>query len=524
MTAETLPAADSVAGDGESVCSVSINGASHLPIAGAMASEAAVLLGISSDDAARLRVITQELAAAVVESAFEPGDDVAIEVSIQRKPGGVCVVVSDIGAPSHLGKAGSPPPRLGELLQLGFADELTFRSAVRQGNEAELFKYLQYRDLREDTDLDEVVDLAEVPSEEDTEPKIVVRPLEVADTLEVARLFHRCYGYSAYQVAIVYEPDKLAEYITAGRHRGTVALVNGRLVGHIASTVDSPTSITALTGMLVVDPAYRRFKLAGQLTFAQGMNLIENGFIGIYSSCVTAHVASQKIALKFEGHEVALLVAEQQPSLEFRDIENGEQSEYRRANIWFWNGIGKEQHRELHIPRAYHEITRALYDNAKLPRTIADVTLRVPSEVAEASVLDLLLKHEAGIANIKVVSYGHDFVAAVQNQLNKLCLNRFDVIRLQMPAGDPLSSYYGSGLQELGFFYCGMNPEIHNGDVLVLQYLNNVDVDPDEIKVASEFGEELRDFVLADRAAASANADNRRRSRAHMARIYDVLQ
>jgi len=36
MTAETLPAADSVAGDGESVCSVSINGASHLPIAGAM--------------------------------------------------------------------------------------------------------------------------------------------------------------------------------------------------------------------------------------------------------------------------------------------------------------------------------------------------------------------------------------------------------------------------------------------------------------------------------------------------------
>ncbi|MCD6176727.1 MAG: hypothetical protein J7K29_02705 [Candidatus Cloacimonetes bacterium] len=35
-----------------------------------------------------------------------------------------------------------------------------------------------------------------------------------------------------------------------------------------------------------------------------------------------------------------------------------------------------------------------------------------------------------------------------------------------------------------------------NGDVLRLQYLNNVEIDPNKIVAASDFGKELADYVL----------------------------
>ena len=47
----------------------------------------------------------------------------------------------------------------------------------------------------------------------------------------------------------------------------------------------------------------------------------------------------------------------------------------------------------------------------------------------------------------------------------------------------------------LGFFFAGVIPEMPQGDVLRLQYLNNVNIDLDEIVTASEFGEELANYV-----------------------------
>ncbi|MDP3972307.1 MAG: GNAT family N-acetyltransferase [Candidatus Nanopelagicales bacterium] len=507
------------------VCRLHVRGAESLPIASAAVGEAAMVLGVSPADCAQLRCVTQELAAAVVANAFEPGDEVALDVLVQRQPGGVSVVLSDQGAPSYLTRTSAHPPRLAELIRLGFADELDFSSHGRAGNNAKLFKKLRYRDLRDDIDLDEPGGEGETPLDGSI-PEIETRELRPSDTLEVARLFHRCYGYSAYWFEIVYEPERLAEFIAAGRHRGTVALVNGRIVGHMATTVDRPDSVVGLVGMLVVDPAYRKFKVAGQLTLAHAMRLIEQGFIGQYSSAVTVHTASQKIALKFGGHEVALLVADVQPNVEFKEIDGADASQggLRSASVWFYNGVGKDIERRVFVPQVYRDITESLYANAELPRTLQPPIQRPPEDVPETSRLDLQLRHEAGIALIKPVEYGRDFVSALQHQLNQLCLNRFDVIRLILPMADPLTSYYGVGLQELGFFYCGVFPEIDNGDALVLQYLNNVEVDPRKFLLVSEFGHQLRDFVLADRAATERNLENRQRSRAHMTRIYEALQ
>ena len=51
----------------------------------------------------------------------------------------------------------------------------------------------------------------------------------------------------------------------------------------------------------------------------------------------------------------------------------------------------------------------------------------------------------------------------------------------------------------LGFFLAGVVPELREGDVLRLQYLHDVSVDPSVIKIYSDFGRELLDYVMAAR-------------------------
>jgi serine/threonine-protein kinase RsbW len=53
----------------------------------------------------------------------------------------------------------------------------------------------------------------------------------------------------------------------------------------------------------------------------------------------------------------------------------------------------------------------------------------------------------------------------------------------------------------LGFFFSGVIPEMSQGDMLRLQYLNNVDMDLENIQVASDFGKELLDYVIKSRGA-----------------------
>ena len=60
------------------------------------------------------------------------------------------------------------------------------------------------------------------------------------------------------------------------------------------------------------------------------------------------------------------------------------------------------------------------------------------------------------------------------------------------------------------------------GDELVLG-VNLSEQDPDTIIVASDYGRELRDYVIADRDRVTGALQSRARSRTSMARILDAL-
>jgi serine/threonine-protein kinase RsbW len=502
------------------LCRLDITDRAFLPVAGGVAGDAGTLLGLSLEQASRLRTATHELCAAVAEEGFPQAGPVAIQVSVERRPGSVAVVVTDQGAPSHLTRPGGQPPRLTELLRLGFADELTFVGEGRRGNRAELLTKLPFENVFDA--LDQAPPEPEVVVPEDVAERIVYRPLEADETLELARLFYRCYGNTAYNAEEVYEPDRLAELVRAGLHKGTVAAVDDRLIAHVSIRLERPDARTGLVGELVVDPAYRRFKVAGSLAMQHAIRLVNEGVIGMYGQAVTVHPASQKLALKFGGHEVAVLLAAQLPSLTFTGIDD--ETTGRKALIWFYTGMGKEEQRTVHVPSVYREIVGEIYANANLPREIAEPLVREPDDVPAETTLDLQLRAEARLAIIRVMSFGRDFLTALQTQLRELCVHRFEVVLIQLPTNDPLTAVYGGGLHEMGVFFAGLAPEmVDSGDLLILQFLNDIDVNGDEIITASDFGARLRDVVLADQNRTLRTEAERQRSRARLARIYESL-
>src|SRR3712207_9063322 len=85
-------------------------------------------------------------------------------------------------------------------------------------------------------------------------------------------------------------------------------------------------------------------------------------------------------------------------------------------------------------------------------------------------------------AFLRVKEPGADLQDVVGVRLRELCLHRVDCIYVDLPLSHPAVQSAGARLDELGFFFGGIIPELRDGDVLRLQYLNEVDVRPDDVR------------------------------------------
>jgi len=101
-------------------------------------------------------------------------------------------------------------------------------------------------------------------------------------------------------------------------------------------------------------------------------------------------------------------------------------------------------------------------------------------------------------AAIHVSAYGRDLPELVRFRLRELQLRRIDWICLDLPLSHPAAAELTAPLEALGFFFCGIIPELaDDGDILRLQYLNEVEADLESVQLASDFGKEVFDYVVA---------------------------
>ena len=428
----------------------------------------------------------------VIEHAFGPDEEGYFDVQVLGGPGRVVVAVEDRGLPFDYSRLqeGEDGTVL-EMLHRSF-DEVRFVNLGRRGNRVELRKHLPHTDVREHLPEDEHRRTLEASAVSEDVP-LEIRMMRPEESFELSRCVYRSYGYS-YDWDYIYYPDRIRDLQEQGLMRSCVAVTpEGEFVGHLAVTVERAGSPVGEAGQAVVDPRFRGHHLFPKMkTFMAGW-AGDGGMYGLYSEATAVHPYSQKGNLQLGARETGFLLGYIPASVSYKQI--GEEREGRRGSVaLFYMRVSDEPEREIFPPAPYLEEVIRVVEHNGLRRVISEV----PEPALQPSRMSVEVRQDHNLAFVRVDEPGPDLTESVHRHLRDLCLHRVDCVYVDLPLSDPATPSAAAGLESLGVFFGGIIPEAHagGGDVLRLQYLNNVEVQAGDVSTASDFGEELLNLIF----------------------------
>jgi GNAT superfamily N-acetyltransferase/anti-sigma regulatory factor (Ser/Thr protein kinase) len=476
--------------------------------------------GVIGLEASRFRFAVEELCAERLSRAFGSDEQAEANIILELRPGEFVVVIEDAGSPIEASDAAAGAKGwLAQLLSRGFADRLHASFEGREGNRCEISKLLgrSFRSQLQDSTEGGSATKSEV--EADTASarapnsaaavSIQYRDMTPEDALGVATCFYHTYGFTA-PVAdeIIYHPETCAARVRAGLHLGTVAtLADGRIVGHIAITREHVDDPVGISGFLVVDPEFRGHGIADGLSDCKRERARQAAMLGMLGMAVTVHTASQKTSLREGGREVGVLLAAQEDQVTMRGIAADARHE-RHAVVPFFTKVAPGIRQQSFPPLIYREIAGQIYSLCGLERELCGPDGLSLADLPEHTALNVSVLEGARFARIRVASYGRDFPHELFHLVGDLHRHHVNVIRLEMPLSDPLTAHFGRATEALGFGFAAIFPEMAPGDLLCVQSLDRIEVDPATIHIASDHGASILAMVLAsqDRVLSSTTA------------------
>ena len=316
------------------------------------------------------------------------------------------------------------------------------------------------------------------------------------ETPALARGVYRSYGYS-YDWDDIYYPERVRELQESGLMRSCVAVDDEEIVGHLALTLERPDSPVAEAGQAVVDPRYRGHHLFPKMKTFLADRAREDGIYGLYSEATAVHPYSQKGNLHLGARETGYLLGYIPASVSYKEI--GDKRAGRRGSVaLMYLRTNEEPERKAYPPAPYEDAVRRVVEHNGLRRVIADGS---GSETSPRSRMSVNFRRDHNVAFLRVAEPGADLEEEVRARLRELCLHRVDCVYVDLPLSRPATR--GVRLDGLGFFFGCVIPEVAEGggDVLRLQYLNNVEVGPGDVSTASPFGEELLGLIFRQKDA-----------------------
>lgn len=468
-----------------------IHGGTHFLEAGAAAAAAvARKLGFAAADAERLGAVVDRLCRDVVTHHFDAPEEADFTVLVAEARGGIQVRIEDAGLPYPVDRFSLDDDSLvGRLHAAGGADAVRFESRGVDGNAVELTfrpNPAHQRHLAEQANPGTTPVAADTP--------ITVRPLAPEDAPGLARCVYRCYGYT-YVNDFIYYPEQVLSLIARGLLRSLVGVTaDGEVVGHCGLIRERPGSRVAESGLAVVDPRYRSHHLLGALKRQLDAPIRELDLVATYADAVTVHDITQKANAAIGARETGLLLAEIPAFTDFHGFD--QEPRQRGSVVIYFHPVAAVPEREVFLPPRYRALLDNLYGRLAMPRAV-----RAPGAAAvpPASAIHVEVRGRRGLARIEVERAGADVLALVTRHLRELCRQRFDVIHLDLPLGDAAAMAAVDGFAALGFCFGGLIPELWQGDVLRLQYLNNVALDPARIVLYTDAAKQMLAAILAER-------------------------
>ena len=450
-------------------------------------------LGLGGKDAGHLKRAVETICQNVIENAFGPDDDGRYDVHVLRRPGKLVLAVEDQGLPfdyTPLQDAGDR--NLAQMLHQSIADEVRFVNLGRRGNRVELVKHLPHTDVREHLPEDEHHATLNAPAASEDVP-IEIRMMRPEESFELSRCVYRSYGYS-YDWDYIYYPERIRELQEKGLMISCVAVTpEGEFVGQLAITLERPGSPVGESGQAVVDPRFRGHHLFPKMKTFMAEWAGDAGMCGLYSEATAVHPYSQKGNLHLGAKETGFLLGYIPASVSYKQI--GEEREGRRGSVaLFYMRVTDEPEREIYPPEPYLEAIGRVVEHNGLQRTVGEV----PDPVLQPSRMSIDVRHDHNLAFLRVDEPGADLEELVRSHLRDLSLHRVDCIYVDLPLSHPATARAAAGLKNLGVFFGGIIPEAHpaGGDLLRLQYLNNIEIQAGDVSTASDFGAELLGLIF----------------------------
>jgi anti-sigma regulatory factor (Ser/Thr protein kinase) len=464
-----------------------------LPGITGMVRDVAGKLGLDDRDAHRLELVVEEACVNVIEHAFE-GETGNFDIIVMRRPGQIVVAVEDRGLPfDYKNLEAGEPSGLGTILMKAFADEVHFLNLGRNGKRVELVKNLP--DKNEGNLLREAQSLPDTPVKPITiaEKDITIRLMRPAESLNLARIAYRCYGYT-YFTDQIYFPDKVREMIESGLMVSVVALnPANEIIGHASVVKETPGSLVGEAGQAIVDPRFRGGGIFKKIDAYLRNHCKNMGMLGAFGEAVTQHTYSQLVGISGDAFETGILLGDVPATMYFKNIQKAEIPR-RRPDVFFYIRFNEGPMRDVYLPPHHAGILRSIYKHAGLHRNFLSAA-EMP-ELPERSQVDVTVLADASQAMLVVKEYGKDLEDLVKFRLKELCLRRIESIYIDLPLSHPAVQRVCASMELLGFFFGGILPEFENGDILCLQFYNNVELELKDVHLAFDFSKELFQYVL----------------------------
>lgn len=466
-----------------------------LPGTARFVAQAAQNLGLGRDDASLLESAVIEAGANVIDYAFDPDEAGTYKIMLIQQPDRLLIAIEDQGMPLDPEKDAVIKRRgMGKQAMHAFADSVRFINQGLKGKRTEMVKNMPMRDVQHYLTPEEKRGVFEGDLPEDKMPS-KPRLLHPGEEISLSRCIYRSYGYT--YMDDFYYPEKVRQLLDSERLLSVVMVDDeGEVVAHVAISLPFVGAKVGDLGQGVVLPQYRGKGLLESLCTDIFRRATEMGLYGFYGEAVTVHPYSQKAMIKFGAAEVGFL-----GGFIPGDIGNiglsKDKTQTRQTVCLFYYRLNEEPPRTVYFPQHHSEMLHRMYDRMKLNREIAVAkdTDAMIEQLPQRAKLDISVQKQLNHTNMYVKQYGKDIVGHVSFMLNEACLHNNVSIYLDLPLSHPATAHYCQALESLGFFFSSVVPELRDGDVLRLQYMNNFNIEWDKLKVAGEFSRELLKYI-----------------------------
>ncbi len=467
-----------------------------LPIVLRAVRDVACRYGLDEISIRDLELATEEACHNVIEHAYEPGEEGYYKVKIHREPTCFRITVRDEGMPFNLQRLNEDEPSdIGVKLMRACTDEIRSKYLGKRGKVVELVKNFPFEtvvDVEPSSAISQPSNVELAPESE----KVNLRLMRSDETVSLARLIYRVYGYT-YPHEDIYYPEKFASLIESGLVTSCVAVnEEDDIVGHLGVFLETPEDHVGESALAAVDPRYRGRGLFPRMKKMMMEEVASKGILGLYSRAVTVHVASQKSNVKMGAKETGFVLAHSPPTAIFKKMKT-EIADIRRTVALFYVPVVPDREQTVFLPHPHQMIISKIYQHAKLPRVFKKADPDNVDLAPHSHIYSHVLPEMAS-AFLRVKEFGVDFLDELRLHVRDLKEQKIELIVLDLPLKDQGTATLYPKIEKMGFFFCGIMPEYLDGDSIRLQYLNNVAFDPESVDIYSEFAHEIFDYVVAE--------------------------